>query len=335
VTTGVEGGAPLATIVMYHIVRPAGGLAATLKGLDANAFKGQLEYIRAHYTPVGLHDVAGAADGLQSLPPRPVVLTFDDGYAGHHDVVFPLLRDTRTPAAFFPVASSMIDRRVLDVNKIQLMLASASDLAAVVTAIDRAVDREAKNGGPPRAEYRAKWWAASRWDSADVVYVKRLLQHALPERVRRPLVDELFQRLVSNDEGAVAAELYMSADDAREMQSAGMTIGAHGDRHLRLSTLSRAAQAIEIDGALRVLDAVSAPPRHFAYCYANGEHNEDSLELLRERACRIAVTTRPDLARVAAGELLTLPRLDTNDLPFESDAAPNEWTRRAAAEMTP
>jgi peptidoglycan/xylan/chitin deacetylase (PgdA/CDA1 family) len=332
---GVDGGAAVATIVMYHIVRPGSGLAATLKGLDADAFRGQLEYVRAHYTPVSLFDLADAAEGLQHLPPRPVVLTFDDGYAGHHDVVFPLLVDTRTPATFFAAASSMLDRHVLDVNKVQLTLAACGNTAAILSAIDGAIDREAGVGGASSGEFRKKWWTASRWDSADVVYIKRLLQHALPERVRRPLIDDLFRRFVSDDEAAVAAELYMSAADASEMQSAGMTIGAHGDRHLRLSTLSRAAQAIEIDGALRVLDAVGTPRPDFAYCYANGEHNEDSLELLRERACRIAVTTRPNLARVAAGELLTLPRLDTNDLPFQSDAEPNEWTRRASAEMAP
>ena len=125
-------GGPTATIVMYHVVRPASGLAATLKGLDVEAFRGQLEYIRAHYTPVNLFDLADAAEGLRSLGPRPVVLTFDDGYAVHREIVFPMLCETRTPAAFFPAASSMIDGRVLDINKIQLILAVSHAFLAVV-----------------------------------------------------------------------------------------------------------------------------------------------------------------------------------------------------------
>ena len=328
-------GGPTATIVMYHVVRPASGLAATLKGLDVEAFRGQLEYIRAHYTPVNLFDLADAAEGLRSLGPRPVVLTFDDGYAVHREIVFPMLCETRTPAAFFPAASSMIDGRVLDINKIQLILAVSRDIEPVITAIDRAVDREAETGGVSRAEYRRQWWIPSRWDAPAVAYVKRMLQHALPERVRRPLIDDLFRRLVSADERAVAAELYMSVDAVREMHQAGMSIGAHADRHLRLPTLSRHEQETEIDGALRVLDAVGLPRHRFAFCYANGDYDNDSLDLLRSRQCRLACTTQPDLARITRNELLTLPRIDTNDLPVRSDAEPNEWTRRAALKALP
>jgi len=319
---------PLATIVMYHVVRSrAGGLAARLKGLDESAFREQLSYVRAHYTPVGLFDLVAAADGSHALPPRPIVLSFDDGYAGHYDIVFPILADAGVPAVFFPVASALIDRSVLDVNKIQCILSAAS-VEALVQRVEAAIDGEPHL--PPPAEYRAQWWKGSRWDPAEVVYVKRLLQHALPHSVRRPLVDELFRTLVSSDEQGVAAELYMDAGQLNELHRAGMTIGAHGDRHLRLPALSRDEQALEIDGALRVLDVVGLPRRGFAYCYANGEHNVDSIELLRARECRIALTTRPDLARIALKELLTLPRIDTNDLPVRGDVEPNEWTRRAS-----
>jgi peptidoglycan/xylan/chitin deacetylase (PgdA/CDA1 family) len=329
--TGHPSDPPLVvTIVMYHVVRPNAGIAAGLKGLDADAFRGQLDYIRARYTPIDLLDVAAAAGGGRPLPPRPVVLTFDDGYAGHRDVAFPLLRQTGTPATFFPVASSMLDGRLLDVNKIQLILASGASLDAIVGTIDRAVlDLAASESALD--EYRARWWAPSRWDPPEVVYVKRSLQDALPEDARRAIVDRLFERFVSADARAIAAELYMSPDAVRELREGGMTIGAHGDRHVRLSTLSRSAQAAEIDGALRVLDAVDADRRAFSYCYANGDYNDDSVAVLRARGCRAAVTTRPALAHVSAGELLTLPRLDTNDLPTRADAAPNDWTRRAAA----
>jgi peptidoglycan/xylan/chitin deacetylase (PgdA/CDA1 family) len=322
--------APLATIVMYHVVHAnAGGLLGRLKGLDLPAFREQLAYIRAHYTPVGLFDLVAAAEGEDPLPPRPIVLSFDDGYAGHYRVVFPVLADAGVPAVFFPVAAALVDRSVVDINKIQCILAASDSVGRLVEAIEAAIERE-RPRLPSSAEYRDQWWKPSRWDPAEVVYVKRLLQQALPKSVREPLVDELFRTLVSADEAGFAAELYMDVAQVRELHRAGMTIGAHGDRHLRLAALSRDEQAAEIDGALRVLDVVGSPRQGFAYCYANGEHNQDSLELLRARDCSIALTTRPDLARIAIGELLTLPRIDTNDLPVRSDAAPNEWTRRAS-----
>ena len=323
----------VATIVMYHVVHSnASGASRRLKGIDVAAFRGQLAYIRQQYTPVPLSDLTAAAAGARELPPRPIVLSFDDGYAAHARVVFPLLAEAGVPAVFFPAASALIDRRVLNVNKVQYILA-ASDISRLVQRIETAI---AERPALPRPdEYRRLWWKASRWDPPEVVYVKRLLQDALPEDVRQPLVDELFRSLISGDERAFADELYMTVDDARAMLADGMTIGAHGDRHVRLPTLSRDDQAVEIDGALRVLDAVGSPRQNFVYCYANGAYNEDSLELLRARGCSLAVTTRPDLAKLDTADLLVLPRIDTNDLPVRSDAEPNEWTRRAAAaEMT-
>ena len=323
----------LATIVMYHVVHAnASGASSRLKGIDVAAFRGQLAYIRQQYTPVPLSDLTAAAAGGCELPPRPIVLSFDDGYAAHARVVFPLLAEAGVPAVFFPAASALIDRRVLNVNKVQYILA-ASNIARLVERIEAAVDE--RPALPRPDEYRTQWWKASRWDPPEVVYVKRLMQDALPEAVRRPLVDELFRSLVTGDERAFADELYMTVDEARAMLADGMTIGAHGDRHVRLPTLSRDGQAVEIDGGLRVLDAVGSPRQNFVYCYANGAYNEDSLELLRARGCSLAVTTRPDLAKLDTADLLVLPRIDTNDLPVRSDAEPNEWTRRAAAaEMT-
>jgi len=315
-----------ATIVMYHVVHPAGpGILEQLKGLDRREFTGQVAYIRRHYTPVHLNDLASAVTDGQTLPPNPIVLTFDDGYACHAHVVAPILAETGVPATFFPVASALLDRTVLNVNKIQCILAVA-DVQPLVTRIESAIDRDTAGAS---AGYRERWFNASRWDPPEVVYVKRLLQHALPDRVREPLVDELFRTLVTADERALADDLYMTVGDVQQLAGAGMTIGAHADRHVRLSLLSRADQATEINGALRVLDAAGVSKTRFVYSYANGAYNDDSIELLRERGCAVAVSTRPDLAMLNPQTLLALPRLDTNDLPVSADAEPNGWTQRA------
>lgn len=319
-------GVNVATVVMYHIVQPAGsGVLARLKGRGKDEFAEQIAYIRRHYSPVSLLDLAAAARGESTLPPRPVALTFDDGYASHARLVGPMLAEARIPATFFPVTSALVNRSVLNVNKIQCVLAAA-DVAAIVSRVEAAITA---HGGTTPAEYRQQWFKPSRWDPAEVVYVKRLLQHALPEAVREPIVDELFRAHVTSDERGLADELYMTVDQARELLNCGMTIGAHADRHVRLPTLPRAEQAAEIDGALRVFDALAIPKTNFVYSYANGEFDGDSVDLLRARGCAAAVSTRAELATVRRDRLLSLPRIDTNDLPVSADAPPNEWTRRA------
>lgn len=323
---------PTATIVMYHVVHPAGrGLLARLNGIDLDRFRGQLAYIRAHYTPVSLEDLAAAVDSGSALPPRPLALTFDDGYRSQCEAALDAILAAGMTATFFPVSAALLERAVLDVNKVQLILAAAPDPQVVVDRIDAAIDRH-QPALPPRGDFRERFWRPSRWDQPEVVYAKRLLQHGLPEPVRRPLVDALFDEFVSSDERDIAEQLYMNVSQVRTLKSAGMTIGAHGDRHVRLTTLTREEQALEIDGALRVLDAAGVRREGFVYSYANGEHDDHSIALLRERGCRAAVTTHPDLARIDPDHRLVLPRLDTNDLPDKSDASPSDWTRRAASE---
>ena len=323
---------PLMTVVMYHFVQPPDeGPVAGLRSLDLSAFQEQLVYIRRHYTPVSVADIIRFVDEGAPLPPRPIVLTFDDGYRGHYRHAFPALNAFSMPAVFFPVASALVGRQILDVNKIQCLLAVTNEVGRLVEAIETAVDQARRDGDVlAPSEYRAKWWKPSRWDPAPVVYVKRLLQHVLPESVRRPLVDAMFREFVTRDEAAFADALYMNVSEARELHAAGMTVGAHGDRHVRLTSLETADQAREIDGALRVLDVLGLPRQRFAYCYANGDFDERSVALLRERRCGLAFTTQPALARIDGDHMLTLPRLDANDLPTRATDAPNEWTRRAA-----
>ena len=125
------------------------------------------------------------------------------------------------PATFFPVASALIERRLLDVNKIQCVLASVDDPDRLVREIDAEVEAASRNGDClPPSTYRATWWKASRWDPPAVVYVKRLLQDALPDAVRVPLVDDLFRTIVSIDERRLADDLYMDVDDLRAMKAA-------------------------------------------------------------------------------------------------------------------
>jgi peptidoglycan/xylan/chitin deacetylase (PgdA/CDA1 family) len=330
-TTVPENSAPRVTIVMYHYVRRlAGTRFARLTALDLDAFRGQLEFISRHYTPISIVDIVRATQRAVDLPRRPIVLTFDDGYAEHYRDVVPLLQQWKTPAAFFPAASSLIDRRVLDVNKIQFVLAAAEAPDPLVQAIDEAVEHASgRVDVRPLTEYRAEGWKAVRFDTPAAAYVKYMLQGALPEDLRTTVLGRLFAKLVSSDERAFADDLYMTVEQAREMAASGMTIGAHADRHMTLTSLDRSGQAREIDGALRVLDAVAAPRSRFAFSYAKGAHNADSVSLLRDRGCVVAVTNRPSIATVAPDTLLSLPRLDANHLPTDASAPPNQWTMRA------
>ena len=69
-------------VLMYHVIAPAPA-GAKYAGLwvSPKALQAQVDALaRAGYTAVTLDAVLDAWDGKPSLPPKPVVLTFDDGY---------------------------------------------------------------------------------------------------------------------------------------------------------------------------------------------------------------------------------------------------------------
>ncbi len=319
-------------MVMYHYVRPIeGSRYPGIKGLETRAFEGQLDYLESRYRPVHPAQVMACLREGRPLPERAALLTFDDGYKDHVRHVYPALKARGMSGVFFPPTSATRDRELLDVNRIHFILASVADMKGLVKEMEDAV-LEAKGEFEldTLEDYRKLHRVANRFDNADVIYFKRLLQHALPEALRTRISVRLFANHVSRDEKSFGDELYASGEDLREMADGGMEIGSHGHRHYWLARLDAASQAADIDSSLAYLDSLGLAKRDFWFCYPYGSYNDDSLAALKERNCGAAVTTAVELAECVPGKALELPRLDTNDLPTKRDAAPSAWTEKAA-----
>ncbi len=71
----------------------------------AGEFAGQMRMLkRAGYTPISFGTLASARAGTTPLPPRPVLLTFDDGYQNLLANVHPLLKELDFPYTVFLVS---------------------------------------------------------------------------------------------------------------------------------------------------------------------------------------------------------------------------------------
>jgi peptidoglycan/xylan/chitin deacetylase (PgdA/CDA1 family) len=246
----------------------------------------------------------------RSWPDDACLLTFDDGLVEHLELVAPALARRGMTGVFCAAGAAVLERRVLDVQKSQFVLAASDDHAALARRIFELVPDE------DEAELRERWTLPHRYDPPEKVLVKRLLQDGLPEPERTRVLDTLFAELVSEDERTFADSLYLDLDGLRELAAMGMELAGHGWRHRRLALLDEAGRREEIDGSLRLLREAGASSEEWAMCFAYGSRDEPSLRLLREAGCAIGFTTEP---RVATDEddLLQLPRLDTNDLPVE------------------
>ena len=306
------------TIVMYHYVRDLKrSRFPTIRGLSIERFSRQLDYIQAHYTPISIEKLVAALEsGKEDLPPNAVLLTFDDGYGDHFTNVFPLLDARGIQGCFFPPAQAVLEHSVLDVNKIHFVLAAVPDAG---TLLDQVFSFLAEF----RSEYALKTKEAylrsvtgeHRYDTREVTILKRLLQRELPEPVRAEIVRRLFAERVTADEEAFACELYMSVHQIACLLRHGMHIGSHGYTHAWLDHVSPEGQAVEIDRSLDFLQKLGIAKDEWTMCYPYGGFNDSLLQILRRHQCRLGFTVEARVADLDVDDRLTLPRLDTNDLP--------------------
>lgn len=89
----------------YHDVVDDPAAVTDATTITVDTLVQQLAWLDAHgYTPISLDAWAAAGRGAP-LPGKPVLLTFDDGYASFHEHVLPLLELFDFPAVLAPVTS--------------------------------------------------------------------------------------------------------------------------------------------------------------------------------------------------------------------------------------
>ncbi len=306
------------TIAMYHYVRDLKrSRFPAIKGLSLERFRRQLDHIQANYTPIRVEDLQASLQTKgKELPSNAILLTFDDGYSDHFTNVFPMLDERGIQGCFFPSARPILEHRVLDVNKIHFVLAGGSDAGTLLNKVFSHLDEfRCEHRLNSTEEYVKAAAEEHRYDAREVTTLKRLLQRELPEAVRTEIVRRLFAEHVTADEEAFASELYMSVEQIACLRRHGMHIGGHGYSHAWLNHISSEAQVVEIDRSLDFLKRFGVEVKDWTMCYPYGGFNESLVQILRERQCRIGFTAEARVADLSVDDHLTLPRLDTNDLP--------------------
>jgi hypothetical protein len=241
-------------------------------------------------------------------------LTFDDGLKDHYRHVFPALKKRNIGAVFFVSSLPLLNPVVLDVHKIQLLLGSQSH--------EHLFELLAGELGPQRIrEYEDSGAISSdtaRFDDQKVILFKRLLQRDLEEPLRSEILRRIFNRFHADDEERISRDLYMSLVELREMRAAGMVIGNHTVSHHWLGHLDSAEAKREIRECEDVLlqeGLMSNDLKTIAYPYGSSTNEIEAF--LLESSYQYGFTTAPDLWDPAQFPAMRVPRLDTNDIPFQ------------------
>lgn len=307
-------------ISMYHYVRDLShSRYPEIKGMTVEAFKQQLDFFEANFNIVTMEDVIDAVNTKNPLPDNALLLTFDDGYADHFDYVFPILNNRGHQGSFFIPGKTFTDHKLLDVNKIHYILASADMTELYKDVLDLMNFYRGKEFDyPDNRELLEQYEVASRLDPKEVIFVKRMLQTVLPEKVRGIISSDLFEKYVGISEEKLAYELYLTEDQIENMHKNGMFIGLHGYDHYWLGNLDTEQMKQDISLAKDALDKY-IDSKNWVMNYPYGSCNDEVIKYIKSEGATLGMITKVDIADLDRDNRFMLPRLDCIDFPPRSE----------------
>ena len=94
-------------ILMYHDLTQDPNKTSSMTVTDER-FRLDMEFLESFgYTPLFPSEVEEIGEGKRSLPARPVMITFDDGYLSNYTLAFPILQKYRMKATIFVIGATM------------------------------------------------------------------------------------------------------------------------------------------------------------------------------------------------------------------------------------
>jgi len=303
-------------ISMYHYTRDLlHSRYPNIKGMDIDVFKTQIEFMNKNFNIVSMEQVIEAVKGGDNLPEKALLLTFDDGYIDNYIYAMPILEENGVQGSFFIPGKTFATHQLLDVNKIHYIMASADIHLLLKDVIERMDYYRGKEFDYlSNDELWNEYAVDTRFDGKEVNFVKRMLQTALPEKLRNIISSELFAKYVGVSEETLAYELYMSEEQIRTMKRHGMYIGPHGYDHYWLANLPEEQMKADIDKSLEVLDEF-IDSKNWVMNFPYGNYNQKVLEYIAYRGACMGLSTEVRIARIGVDHILALPRFDCNDFP--------------------
>jgi len=283
-------------IVSYHRVVEdiALELRRSISGLliSRETFRRHLEDAhRAGYQLSSLEDALDVIAGRRRAARDLCVVTFDDGYRDVYRHAFPVLKSMGVPATMYlPSDFVGTDRRF---NHDRLYhLAGLAMRAGILPEVARPLLGPVVAGRTSLSAALDGWLGEHRTSELT----------ALIDAMEKGLGGiDLFGESLRPEAGDV-----ISWDEARAMQRAGISFGAHTLGHCVLTVESEDVVEREVLGSKEAIEReLGTPVRDFAYC--NGWYSDLVVRVLVRCGFRSAVTTE-DLPNVAGGDPFTLKR---------------------------
>jgi len=270
-------------IVMYHSVMDKPEAEANTLGPIIHStgnFRGQMELVAGDYNPVTIQDTLEFVGRGKELPPRPVVITFDDGYADNYQIASPVLKQVGVPATFYITVECVEKQKFPWPARIRYSFMATKKTEWI----------EPEGAHWPLNNLEGKTRAYERaWE-----YCGKLAGQA----------QERFVQLLEHELGAGPPpqdqRVMMTWDEVRGLVRDGHIVGSHTMTHPNMAHIGGEDLHREFLESKQALEKrLAAPIVHFSYpCPALQPHwGENTVHVSRQLGYQTAVTTSGGLVR--------------------------------------
>lgn len=309
---------PALHVVMYHYVRDLPNTRfPRIKGMLLSDFRTQVRALHARYEMATLETALAFLQGSY-VPRRDLcLLTFDDGLREHYADITPFLAELGVQGLFFPITECLENETVASVHMNHFLMASLDFATYREAFVERlraiGVDDGQSGTIDPGAAQRTY-----RWDTPEVASFKYLFNFVLKSEVRDRVVKTLFEDYLA-EEHAFSRELYLSWEEAKAMQKAGMILGGHSHHHRPLSGLDQEELARDLTACRTLLSARLHPQAQWPFCYPYGKRdsfNEAAVRHLERMEFACSFSTESGSNHPGA-DRFAIRRLDCKDAPTQ------------------
>ena len=303
--------------VMYHYVRHiSNSKHPEIKGLELDGFERQIQYFKTNYKVIDIFQMFDSLNGNMDLPENSILLTFDDGLKDHFQNVYPILKKNEIQGIFFPPSMPIIEKMVLDVHKIHFILASCNSPQKLLERIFQLINKniEKYNLKKPN-DYFTEIAKANRFDSKEIIFIKRMLQRELPRELRNIFCDILFKEFVTEQEEKFSDELYLSMNEIFEMKENGMHFGAHGHSHEWFTFMTENELEKDLKSCSDFYSQINKDKKTWIMSYPYGDFNTKVIEKMKKFEYKAGFSTIVNKTEISNENCFSFERMDTNDFP--------------------
>jgi peptidoglycan/xylan/chitin deacetylase (PgdA/CDA1 family) len=234
-------------------------------------FEDHLKWLNHHhYNIINFNQLSEILTNSGSIPPKTIILTFDDGSLDHYQNAVPLLKKYGFSATFFPIKNCVYNDGLFWLLEFylyfnELGIKRVNDILQDIPRLPSAV----------LVEERIPYF--NRAGRKDIAFEFKYLFS--PKEKEAGLIRLRKESTFTCTEITAFCQRYMNSNKLKDLIQEGFEVGSHGVHHYPMSCLTGEEKRIEIEK--QWIDQLDSEGRKI-FSLPFGSHSLSDFELLKE-----------------------------------------------------